>query len=225
MHFDILTLFPEYFDSPLKISLLSKAIGSGKLEVSLHNIRDRAVDRHGTVDELPYGGGAGMVMRPEPIVAALEAIPKLEKYRRIYLSPRGEPLKQNRISSYLQLDQIILLCGRYEGIDQRVIDHFIDEELSIGDYVLSGGEVAALVFIEALSRLMPGFLGKEESLREESFSPLLEYPQYTRPEEFRGLKVPQILLSGDHKKIREWREKASLEITQRRRPDLLKHLK
>ncbi|MBI2083220.1 MAG: tRNA (guanosine(37)-N1)-methyltransferase TrmD [Deltaproteobacteria bacterium] len=222
MRFDILTLFPGFFESPLKISLLGKAIESRKIEVTLHNIRDWAVDRHGMVDDLPYGGGAGMVMRPEPVVQALESIPKLKQCRRIYFSPRGEPLRQERLSAYLEYDQLILLCGRYEGVDQRVIDHFIDEEISIGDYVLSGGEVAALVFLEAVSRLIPGFVGKEESLQEESFSPLLEYPHYTRPEEFRGLKVPSILLSGDHKKIKEWREKESHEITASRRPDLLK---
>ncbi|MBI2980940.1 MAG: tRNA (guanosine(37)-N1)-methyltransferase TrmD [Deltaproteobacteria bacterium] len=221
--FDLLTIFPDFFASPLKTSLLGKAVESHLLEVRIHDIRDWAVDRHGTVDDLPYGGGPGRVMRPEPIVQGLETIPKEKRCRRIYFSPRGRLLRQADLPGYLLLDQLILLCGRYEGVDQRVLDHFIDEELSVGDYVLNGGEAAALVFIEALSRLMPGFIGSEESLGEESFSSgRLEYPHYTRPELFRGHQVPPVLLSGDHKKIKAWRENASHEITLERRPDLLK---
>lgn len=164
-----------------------------------------------------------MVMKPEPIVAVLEAVQNSSgRCRRIYLSPKGRLLRQDRLRDYLAFDQLILLCGRYEGIDQRVIDHFIDEELSVGDYVLAGGEAAALVFLEALSRLIPGLIGKEESLREETFSTILEYPQYTRPEVFRGHAVPPVLLSGDHRKIAEWRRLQAVEMTRRLRPDLLK---
>lgn len=230
MQFDILTLFPEFFETPLKTSLVGKGLERSLFLVRLWNIRDFAYDKHHQVDDRAYGGGAGMVMSPEPIVTALEAIPSHGKRRRIYFSPQGEPLRQERLSSYLQYDQLVLLCGRYEGVDQRVIDHFIDEEISIGDYVLSGGEVAALVFLEALVRLIPGLLGKEESLSQESFtsfnpkepSLLLEYPQYTRPEEFRGHRVPEVLLSGDHSKIERWRQERAMEKTKKRRPDLLR---
>lgn len=219
--FELLTLFPGFFTSPLQTSLLGKAIEKKLIAIQIHDIRHWATDRHRTADDLPYGGGPGMVMKPEPIVASLEAIQKTamgKKSRRLYLSPKGRRLEQKQLKEYLAFDQLILLCGRYEGVDQRVIDHYIDEEVSIGDYVLAGGEVAALVFIEAVSRLIPGVIGREESLEEESFSEegFLEYPHYTRPEEFRGHRVPEILLSGDHKKIAEWRQKVARELSRKK---------
>lgn len=227
-HFDLLTIFPELFDSPLQASLLGKAIQKKLIEVRVCDVRRFATDRHRTVDDIPYGGGAGMVMKVEPIVAALEATSQQgqfaqgKKVRRIYLSPQGRRLEQGFLSEYLQYDQLILLCGRYEGVDARV-EHWIDEELSIGDYVLMGGEFAALVFLEALVRLIPGVVGKEESVRHDSFSDgLLEYPQYTRPEEFRGLKVPEVLLSGHHGKIEQWRREAAHLQTEKKRSDLIK---
>lgn len=221
--FDLLTIFPELFDSPLHASLLGKAIQKKLIEVQVCDVRKFATDRHRTVDDIPYGGGAGMVMKVEPIVAALEATSQQgKKVRRIYLSPQGRRLEQGFLSEYLQYDQLILLCGRYEGVDARV-EHWIDEELSIGDYVLMGGEFAALVFLEALVRLIPGVVGKEESVRHDSFSDgLLEYPQYTRPEEFRGLKVPEVLLSGHHGKIEQWRREAANLQTEKKRSDLIK---
>ena len=202
MRFDLLTIFPEIFTSPLQASLLGKAVQKELVQIQVHDLRKFTTDKQRRVDDVPYGGGAGMVMKVEPIVAALEALPQAgKKVRRVYLSPQGRRLDQNLLPGYLQYDQLILLCGRYEGIDARV-ENWIDEELSIGDYVLMGGEFAALVFLEALTRLIPGVVGKEESVRHDSFSNgLLEYPQYTRPEEFRGRKVPEVLLSGDHQKI------------------------
>jgi len=221
--FDLLTIFPELFDSPLQASLLGKAIQKKLIEVRVRDLREFTTDRHRTMDDIPYGGGAGMVMKVEPLVAALEAIPeKNKKVRRIYLSPQGRRLEQHFLFEYLQYDQLILLCGRYEGVDARV-EHWIDEELSIGDYVLMGGEFAALVFLEALVRLIPGVVGKEESVRHDSFSDgLLEYPQYTRPEEFRGLRVPEVLLSGHHGKIEQWRREAAHLQTEKKRSDLIK---
>ena len=194
------------------------------ITIRFHDIRNFTEDKHRKTDDIPYGGGPGMVMKPEPIVAAVEAavVPD-KKVRRIYFSPQGHPLQQGQLASYLAYDQLILLCGRYEGVDERAIEQAIDEEVSIGDYILTGGEFAAMVFVDAVSRLIPGVLGEEESLKSESFSvPLLEYPQYTRPPEFRGRKVPDVLLSGDHAKIEAWRREQSLERTRRKRPDLLK---
>lgn len=224
LQFDILTLFPSLFDSPFSHSILKRAQEAGLISIRLRDIRDFTEDKHRKTDDIPYGGGPGMVMKPEPIVAALEAAAQPgKKVRRIYLSPQGRPLRQEDLSSYLEYDQLLLLCGRYEGIDERVIEHFIDEEVSIGDYILTGGEFAAMVFVDALSRLIPGVLGEEESLTRESFTlSLLEYPQYTRPPDFRGHKVPEVLLSGDHAKIEAWRREMALERTRKKRPDLLK---
>jgi len=224
--FDILTLFPPLFDSPFSSSILSRAVSKRLIDVRIHDIRSFSTDKHRTVDDVAYGGGPGMVMKPEPIVAAIEATQiSGKKVRRIYFSPQGRPLNQKHLKDYLAYDQLILLCGRYEGVDERVIENFIDEEVSIGDYILTGGEFAAMVFVDAVSRLVPGVVGKEESLLDESFAPanpLLEYPQYTRPPDFRGSKVPDILLSGDHQKIEIWRREQSLLRTQKKRPDLLK---
>ncbi len=227
IHFDILTLFPSLFDSPFSDSILQKALTKGFVSCRFHDIRSFTHDKHRTADDVPYGGGAGMVMKPEPIVEALEAASSAatpgERIRRIYLSPQGRVLHQSHLKDYLAYDRIVLLCGRYEGVDERVLENHIDEEVSIGDYVLTGGEFAAMVFVDAVTRLIPGVLGNHSSLDQESFTqPLLEYPQYTRPPEFRGHKVPDILLSGDHKKIEAWRREKSLEKTKKRRPDLLK---
>jgi tRNA (guanine37-N1)-methyltransferase len=224
LQFDILTIFPQLFDSPFSHSILKRAQEAGLISVRFRDIRDFTEDKHRKTDDIPYGGGPGMVMKPEPIVAAIEAaVLPGKRVRRIYFSPQGRPLQQQHLASYLAYDQIILLCGRYEGVDERAIELAIDEEVSIGDYILTGGEFAAMVFVDAVSRLVPGVLGEEESLQTESFSTaMLEYPQYTRPPEFRGHKVPDILLSGDHAKIESWRREQALERTRRKRPDLIK---
>lgn len=224
LQFDILTIFPALFDSPFSHSILKRAQEAGLISIRFHDIRNFTEDKHRKTDDIPYGGGPGMVMKPEPIVAAMEAaVLPGKKVRRIYFSPQGRPLQQGHLADYLAYDQLVLLCGRYEGIDERAIEQCIDEEVSIGDYVLTGGEFAAMVFVDAVSRLIPGVLGEEESLKSESFSsPFLEYPQYTRPPDFRGQKVPDILLSGDHQKIEKWRREQALVRTQKKRPDLLK---
>ncbi|MDO8526535.1 MAG: tRNA (guanosine(37)-N1)-methyltransferase TrmD [Deltaproteobacteria bacterium] len=222
MQFDILTIFPEFFESSLKTSLLAKALAQKKLSVHLHNIRDFTEDKHHSVDDIPYGGGAGMVLKPDPVIRAIESIPKLKKSRSILLTPKGALLNQQKIVDLAQWDQLILVCGRYEGIDDRVRELAIDEEISIGDYILNGGEAAAVVLLDALVRLIPGVLGNEASAAFDSFSHgLLEYPQYTRPPEFRGLEVPKVLLSGHHKNIEAWRRQEMLKATYERRPDLL----
>lgn len=222
MRFRILTLFPELFDSVLSSTMLHKAQERGAVEFELHNIRDHATDKHRVTDDTPYGGGHGMVMKPEPIVAALESLGGAGRRPwRILLSPHGRLFTQSRAVTLAEVPDIALVCGRYEGVDERV-RAFVDEELSIGDVILSGGEVAALVVIDAVSRLVPGALGCEQSAAVESFSHgLLEYPQYTRPPEFRGLRVPEILLSGDHGAIARWRRQQALRRTHERRPDLL----
>lgn len=222
MHFDILTIFPEFFKSCFDVSLLGKALKENKFTLTIHNIRDYCTDKHKSVDDLPYGGGAGMVFRPEPVVKAFEALALKSNSRKISLSPRGSLFHQKKAFALTSYDQLILLCGRYEGIDERIQELVIDEEISIGDYILNGGEAAALVILDTIVRLIPGVLGNERSLEEESFSDnLLEYPQYTRPPKFRGLKVPQVLLSGNHKEIEKWRQKEALSLTASRRPDLL----
>jgi tRNA (guanine37-N1)-methyltransferase len=219
----VLTLFPEFFTGPLQASLTGKAIERGLFDVDLVDIRSFATDRHRTCDDLPYGGGAGMVMKPEPLVAALEhSREQLPDAPRILLTPQGEPFSQSIARDLREAPGLILTCGRYEGVDERVRKHWIDREISIGDYVLTGGEVAAMVVIDAVTRLLPGVLGNQDSVDEESFStPLLEYPHYTRPRSFRGHDVPEILLSGDHQAIANWRREQSLERTRARRPDLL----
>lgn len=223
MRFDILTIFPEFFSTPLQTSLLGKAIQSRKLAVHLHNIRDFCTDKHKQVDDIPYGGGPGMVMKPEPIVACVRAIPRKKKSRAILLTPRGELFTQAKALGWSQEDQLLLICGRYEGVDERVAQLVVDEEVSIGDYVLNGGEAAALVVLEAVVRLLPGVVGNQTSLVRESFAEgLLEYPQYTRPPEFEGHKVPEVLQSGNHRAIEQWRQEEALVITRKRRPDMLK---
>ncbi len=221
MKFDVLTVFPGYF-SVLGESVLGKAIESGKFSVQTHNVRDYSTDKHHRTDDVPYGGGAGMVMTPDPIMRAIEDVDPLHEARRIYLSPKGSVLCQSKVESLAKEDRILLLCGDYEGVDQRALDLAIDEEISIGDYVLTGGELPALVLINAVARYVDGVLGSDESTGEESFSNgLLEYPHYTRPEVYRGVAVPSVLLGGNHHDIAEWRLNRSLEITQARRPDLL----
>lgn len=220
MKIDIVTLFPEFFDSPLRISLLGKAIKDGLLEVTPHDLRQWGIGRHRSVDDTPYGGGAGMVMRPEPFFEAVDSL-RGDASHVLLLSARGSLLTQNRVEELASLEHLVLLCGRYEGVDERVAMHAADEELAIGDYVLAGGEAAALVVVEAVSRIVPGVLGNAESLASESHSGgSLEYPQFTRPAEFRGNKVPEVLLSGDHGAIEKWRREQSEQLTKQRRPGL-----
>ncbi len=220
---DILTLFPGFFRGPLRESILGRGRESGAADIRVTDIRDFARDRHRKTDDSPYGGGAGMVMKPGPLVRALEyASEATPTAPRILLTPQGDPLDQSRVESLAGGDGVILACGRYEGVDQRVRDGWIDQEISIGDFVLSGGEPAALVLVDAIVRLLPGVLGNRSSLDEESFSDgRLEYPHYTRPRNFRGREVPDVLLSGDHGRIAEWRREQALERTKERRPDLL----
>jgi tRNA (guanine37-N1)-methyltransferase len=226
IRFDILTLFPEYFSSPLKESLLGKAIKNGIVDVRITNIRDFATDKHRVVDDIPFGGGAGMVLKPEPIVSAIESIElKNTLVRKILLSPDGYKFDQNKARELLKYKQIILICGRYEGVDERVRKYFTDETISIGDYVLNGGEAAALVILETTVRLIEGVVGNKDSIQNESFSKfLLDFPQYTRPRDFRGYTIPDVLLSGNHAEIQKWRHRAALERTLLMRPDIIEML-
>lgn len=219
----ILTLFPDFFASPLDASLIGKAREAGLVSVNCTNIRDYANDKHRTTDDLPYGGGAGMVMKCEPVVGAIEAAMATDgDLPRIYLTPQGERLSQKLAQKLSEGPGFIALCGHYEGVDERVREGWIDHEISIGDYVLTGGEPAALVLLDSVVRLVPGVVGNAESLVDESFQTnRVEYPQYTRPREFRGREVPDVLLSGHHGKIEEWRRDQALERTRVRRPDLL----
>ena len=220
MQFDVLTLFPEMFE-PIKQSILGKAKEKNLIKINLINIRDFSKDKHKKVDDTPYGGGAGMVIRPDVVYDAYNSIEEKANSKVIFLSPQGKKLNQQKVVELSKQEHIILLCGHYEGIDQRVLNEIVDEEISIGDYVLTGGELPAMVLIDSVSRYVEGVLS-EDSIKEESFSNnLLEYPQYTRPEEFRGQKVPEVLLSGHHENIRKWREERSIEITKKKRPDLL----
>ncbi|MBI2876872.1 MAG: tRNA (guanosine(37)-N1)-methyltransferase TrmD [Candidatus Tectomicrobia bacterium] len=223
MEFHVVTLFPEIFDSPLQASLLKKAQEKGAFRVIVHPLREYGLGRHKIADDYSYGGGGGMVMRIEPIVEALEAIlAQAGAGRVILMSPQGRPFHQEMAKTLARETCLVLICGHYEGIDERVT-HYVDEEISIGDYVLTGGELPALVVIEAVARLIPGVVGCSGSVEEDSFyQPLLDYPHYTRPDEFRGLKVPEILLSGNHAAIRRWRRKEALKRTYQRRPDLLR---
>ena len=220
MKIDILTLFPEMF-TPLKTSIIGRAVDSGKLEIKVTDIREYTLDKHKKCDDAPFGGGAGMVMMPQPIASAIDAIDPDHQAHRIFLSPRGRVFNQKAVLEYCKKERLLLLCGHYEGVDQRVLDLYIDEELSIGDFVLTGGEIPAMAVVDAVARYVDGVINGE-SLAQESFSNgLLEYPQYTRPQEFMGLKVPEVLTSGHHGNIDKWREQKSLEITKKNRPDLL----
>ncbi|HEX2240829.1 MAG TPA: tRNA (guanosine(37)-N1)-methyltransferase TrmD [Actinomycetota bacterium] len=220
LRIEVITIFPELFDAHLRTSLLGKAIANGLLGVRVHDLRGFGIGKHRSIDDEPYGGGAGMVMRPEPIFEAVEHCAEADAHI-VLLSPRGRRLDQREVERLATKKQVILICGRYEGVDERVAMHLAHEEISIGDYVLAGGELAALVVIEAVSRLVPGVVGNRESLDFESHAHGLEYPQYTRPPEFRGWRVPQVLLSGDHGTIEKWRREQADEITRARRPDLL----
>jgi len=223
MRFDVVTIFPEYFTSPLQCSILGRAVEAGQVVVHIHNLRDFATDRHRVVDDYPYGGGGGMVLKPEPLFAACQALSaEPPPPYVVLLSPQGRVFTQEIAAELAQRPRVLLLCGHYEGVDERVREALVDDEISVGDYVLTGGEPAAMVIIDAVTRLLPGVLGDEEAPAKDSFAQgLLEHPHYTRPAEWRGRKVPEVLLSGHHEQIRRWRRKESLRRTQQRRPDLL----
>ena len=219
--FKILTLFPEFY-ACLKSGIIGKAIERGLFGVEIVNIRDYSEDKHKRCDDYPFGGGAGMVMTPDPIHKAICAVDPKHKARRIFMAPRGQVLTQKKVKELSSGEEILFLCGSYEGVDQRVVDMDIDEELSIGDYVLTSGDPAALVTLNSVVRYVPGVLGSEQSTEEESFSTnLLEYPQYTRPQNYMGMEVPEVLVSGNHGLVDKWRYEKALEITKKRRPDLL----
>ena len=222
MRIDILTLFPEMF-TPLFSSIMGRATKDGKLEINVINIRDFSKDKHKKCDDYTFGGGPGMLMMPQPIYDAFLSIPGYEKAHKIYVSPKGNVFNQKMSREYAKsYEHIIILCGHYEGVDERIIELLIDEEISIGDYVLTGGELPAMVLTDAIARYVPNVLGNNETTAEESFNNnLLEYPQYTRPSVFMDKKVPEVLLNGNHQEIAKWRKEKSLEITKQRRPDLL----
>ena len=224
LRFDIVSIFPGMFESPFGDGIIQRAREEGLLDLRVHDLRDYSLNKHRKVDDTPFGGGVGMVMNVEPIARVVAAIKKeVPETRIILLSPGGRPFDQEKAWELSRLPSLTLICGRYEGIDERVRLHFVDEEISIGDYILTGGEIPAMVLVEAISRLVPGVLGDPESIVEESFAgDLLEYPQYTRPRDYQGFKVPEILVSGDHKKIRDWQKAEALKKTARVRPDLLK---
>jgi tRNA (guanine37-N1)-methyltransferase len=225
--FDVLSIFPEMLSSPLGFSLLKKAQERGLINVCLHDIREWANDKHKMTDDAPYGGGCGMVMKVEPVEKAIADIKeKTNKSLVILMTPQGQTLNQKIVAQLAEKEQIIIICGRYEGVDERIRTQLVDQEISIGDYILTGGEFSALVLIDAVSRLIPGVLGNAESAESESFANgLLEYPQYTRPAAYKGWGVPEVLLSGKHAEIELWRRRESLKRTYKRRPDLLKKIK
>ncbi len=227
MRFDVITIFPEYFVGPFEHGVIGRARATGSLQIQIHDLRHWTYDRHKTVDDRPFGGGEGMLLKPQPLFEAVEAILPVrgERSRVVLLSAQGRRFTQSVARGYAALDRLVLICGRYEGIDERVAQHLVDDEISVGDFVLSGGELAAAIVVDAVGRLLPGVLGNEESSRNESFSgdneSSLDCPQYTRPAEFRGWKVPDVLLGGNHEEIKRWRRNASHEKTQRLRPDLI----
>ncbi len=230
MRFDVLTLFPKMFDGLLTESIIAKGIDKGILKVNITNIRDFAKKKHKQVDDYPYGGGPGMVIKPQPVFDAVEHVKAANPDSRIftiYTSPKGLRFEQSLAKLWgREKEHLLIICGHYEGIDQRVIDNLVDAEVSIGDFILTGGELAAMVIIDAISRLIPGVLGNYQSCQDESFSQgLLEYPQYTRPREYRDYTVPEVLLSGNHKEIENWRRKQAIISTAKRRPDILKNTK
>src|SRR6266403_4817170 len=224
MRFDIITIFPEIFDSVFDFGIIRRAVEANLIEICIHDLRDYTYDRHRQVDDRPFGGGAGMVMKPEPLFRAVESVTNdAREASVVLLSPQGRLFDQNLAHEYSKKQRVVLICGRYEGLDQRVVERLITDELSIGDYVLSGGEIPAMVVVDAVTRLIPGALGCEQSAERESFSGgLLDYPHYTRPAEYRDLKPPEVLLSGNHAEIERWRRRKSIERTLRRRPDLIR---
>lgn len=223
MKFEIITIFPEIFRGVFEFGIIRRAVEAGLLQINLHDLRDFTFDRHHQVDDRPFGGGAGMVMKPEPLFRAIEALThQATEMRVVLLSPQGRLFNQQAAEGLAKRERVLLVCGRYEGIDERVVEQLVDEELSIGDYVLSGGEIAAMVVVDAVTRLIPGALGCEQSAAQDSFSSgLLDYPHYTRPAQYRGLQVPEVLLSGHHQEIEKWRHAKALEKTRKCRPDLL----
>jgi tRNA (guanine37-N1)-methyltransferase len=226
MTFHVLTIFPEFFRGPFEHGVVGKAVEAGLIEIRIHNLRDWTFDRHKTVDDRPFGGGEGMVFKPEPVFLAAESIlPERDDSRKvILLSAQGRLFDQRMARRLMEARELLLICGRYEGVDERVAEHLSDEEISVGDFVLSGGELAAAMIVDAMARLVPGVLGNEASAVQESFSdehPILDYPHYTRPADFRGWKVPEVLASGNHEEIRRWRRRAAIEKTARIRPELL----
>ena len=222
MKFNVITLFPEMFGDPFKASILMRAQEKGLIKIELHNLREFCRDKHRVTDDLPYGGGAGMVMKPEPLITAIETIRSSQpEMRMLLMTPQGKRFEQRDAVRLARCSSLALVCGRYEGVDERVRS-FVDEEFSIGDYILTGGELAAMVVIDAVARLIPGVLGDSASLEEESFTqPLLEAPHYTRPSVFKDMEVPEVLLSGNHSEIKRWRRQQALKKTKERRPDLL----
>jgi len=219
---DVVTLFPGMFAGPLDESIVARARRAGVVDLEIHNLRDWTTDRHRTADDRPFGGGAGMVLKPEPLFKAVDALRRGSESHVVLLTPQGDLLRQSAVAELALREHLILICGHYEGIDERFVEHAVDREISIGDYVLSGGELPAMVLIDAVVRLLPGALGSPESAGDESHSQgLLEYPHYTRPADFRGWRVPEILLSGNHAEVERWRRDQARERTQRRRPDLL----
>ena len=227
MRFDIITIFPGILESVFSAGIIKKAQDKGMIDIKVHDLRDYTADKHRQVDDRPYGGLEGMVFKPEPVFKAVESLKQADKSSLVcLLTPQGKLFNSALAEKLAGYDQVILICGRYEGVDERVSDYLVDEEISIGDYVLSGGELAAAVVVEAVSRFVPGVVGREESVRHDSFTTgLLDFPQYTRPRDFRGYKVPSVLFSGDHQKIARWRLKKSLEKTLAKRPDMLKSRK
>ena len=222
MIFDIITIFPEMFASVFSGGVVRRAVDKGLMEVRVHDLRDYTHDRHRQVDDRPFGGLEGMVFKPEPVFRAVEALRGSAPARVVLLSPQGRKLDPRLAEDLAGCPRVILLCGRYEGVDERIVESLVDEEISIGDYVLTGGEPAAVVVVDAVSRFVPGVVGREESVRHDSFAEgRLDFPQYTRPRDFRGMKVPQVLFSGDHARVGRWRLKKALEKTLARRPDLL----
>jgi tRNA (guanine37-N1)-methyltransferase len=227
MKFHVLTIFPDFFDGPFRHGVVAKASEAGLVEFHTHDLRQWTFDRHRSVDDRPFGGGEGMLLKPDPVFQATEAIfPEKSHNRKVVLmSAQGTLFTQQTARRLSQMSELLLICGRYEGVDERVASHLVDEEISVGDFVLSGGELAAALVIDAVARLLPGVLGNEASRANESFSePLLDYPHYTRPADFRGWKVPEVLQSGNHEAIRQWRREAALAKTRKNRPDLLPKL-
>ncbi len=223
MRIDVITLFPEFFQSPLAVSLMGKALAKNIATIELTNPRHFTTDRHHRVDDEPYGGGVGMLMKPEPLFLAVESLPTFTDREIILLSPQGETLTQPKLKQLAQKEQLVLICGNYEGVDERVVEYLVTQEISLGDFVLTCGEIPALALINGVIRLLPGTVGKTDSLKYESFEEgLLDYPQYTRPRNFRGWEVPSVLLEGNHQMIADWRREQQLRKTKIRRPDLFK---